>query len=120
MRIYELIFVVDPRVSDDDVVQLTDDVKSLLEAGGASIARQESWGRRKLAYPINKLNEGKYMLLYVTVEEGGGNPLAELELRLKQNDKVLRYLTVRTDRPQDIEAAEAEDEGDEQATGTEG
>jgi small subunit ribosomal protein S6 len=125
MRIYELIFVVDPRVSDEDVVQLTDDVKSLLEAGGASVARQESWGRRKLAYPINKLNEGKYMLLYITVEDDGGNPLAELELRLKQNDKVLRYLTVRTDRPQDIEAVdEAQDEveegDDDQATGTEG
>lgn len=112
MRIYELMFIVDPRVSDEDVVSLTDDVKNLLEAGGGSVPRQESWGRRKLAYPINKTTEGKYVLLYVTTD--GSNPLPEVELRMKQNDKILRYLTVRTDREQDIavavegEAAEGE------------
>ena len=118
MRIYELVFVVDPRVSDDDVVQLTADVTALIEGGGGKVARQESWGRRKLAYPINKINEGKYTLLYVTAEPGN-NPLPEVELRLRQNDKVLRYLTVRTDRPQDIEPKVEEPEEEAAKTGTE-
>ncbi|MCB1032796.1 MAG: 30S ribosomal protein S6 [Acidobacteria bacterium] len=108
MRIYELMFIVDPRVSDEDVVSLTDAVKSLVEDGGGTIARQESWGRRKLAYPIEKTTEGKYVLLYITTD--GSNPLPSVELRLKQNDKILRYLTVRTDRKQDIENAVEEPE----------
>jgi small subunit ribosomal protein S6 len=117
LRVYELTFVVDPRVSDEDVVALTDDVTKLLEAGGAKVPRHESWGRRKLAYPIQKLREGKYVLLYITSE--GGNPLPEVEKRLKQNDKVLRYLSVRTDREEDTviaptEASEEAAGGDEE------
>ena len=108
MRIYELTFIADPRVSDEDVVALTDEVIKLLEAGGAKVPKHESWGRRKLAYPITKLKEGKYVLLYVTTE--GSNPLPEVEMRLKQNDKVLRYLTVRTDREEDITKTVAEEE----------
>jgi len=108
LRIYELTFIVDPRVSDEDVVSLTDEVKKLLEAGGAEIPRTESWGRRKMAYPISKLKEGKYVLLYVTTE--GGNPLPEVEVRLQQNDKILRFLTVRTDRAEDIVSPVGEEE----------
>ncbi len=102
MRVYELIFVVDPRVSDEDVVALTEEVKQLIEAGGGQVPRTESWGRRKLGYAIQKLTEGKYVLMYITAEPGK-NPLPDTEHRLNQNEKVLRYLTVRTDRPQDAE-----------------
>lgn len=102
MRVYELIFVVDPRVSDDDVVALTDEYKKMIEDTGALVPRVENWGRRKLAYSINKLSEGKFVLLYITTEPGT-NPLPAVELRLNQNDKVLRFLTVRTDREQDAQ-----------------
>ncbi len=57
-RTYELVFVADARVSDEDVVALTEDYKAMITAGGAQITREESWGRRKLAYPIQKLTEG--------------------------------------------------------------
>jgi small subunit ribosomal protein S6 len=96
MRTYELMFVVDPRVSDEDVVGMTSDYKQMIEAGGSQITREESWGRRKLAYPINKVNEGKYVLFYIQ-SEGGKTSLASVEHRMRQNDKILRYLTVRTD-----------------------
>jgi small subunit ribosomal protein S6 len=96
MRTYELMFVVDPRVSDDDVVGLTQDYWQMITAGGSEITKEESWGRRKLAYPIDKLNEGKYVLFYITSQDGKTS-LAEVEHRMRQNDKVLRYLTVRTD-----------------------
>lgn len=96
MRTYELMFVVDPRVSDEDVVTMTNDYKNMITSGGAQITSEENWGRRKLAYPINKLNEGKYVLLYVS-SENGKNSLPEVEHRMRQNDKILRYLTVRTD-----------------------
>ena len=96
MRTYELMFVVDPRVSDEDVVSLTDAAKELLVSGGGEIAKEQSWGKRKLAYEIRKLNEGKYVLLHVRVEEGQ-NPFPIVEQRLQQNEQILRYLTVRTD-----------------------
>jgi small subunit ribosomal protein S6 len=96
MRTYELMFVVDPRVSDEDVVTMTNDYKNLITAAGSQITSEENWGRRKLAFPIDKLNEGKYVLLYVS-SETGKTALPAVEHRMRQNDKILRYLTVRTD-----------------------
>jgi len=96
MRTYELVFVVDPRVSDEDVVAMTQEYKQMITAGGSQVSKEESWGRRKLAYPIAKLNEGKYVLLGIE-SEGGKSSLPAVEHRMRQNDKILRYLTVRTD-----------------------
>lgn len=96
MRTYELMFVVDPRVSDEDVVGLTNDYRQMITSGGSEVTKEESWGRRKLAFPIDKLNEGKYVLFYIQSQDGKTS-LAEVEHRMRQNDKVLRFLTVRTD-----------------------
>ena len=96
MRTYELVFIVDPRVSDEDVVTLTQEYKQMISAGGSEISTEENWGRRKLAYPIEKLTEGKYVFLGVTSKDGKTS-LPEVEHRMRQNDKILRYLTVRTD-----------------------
>ncbi|HET9211502.1 MAG TPA: 30S ribosomal protein S6 [Thermoanaerobaculia bacterium] len=96
MRTYELMFVVDPRVADEEVVTMTQDYKNMITAGGSQITGEENWGRRKLAYAINKVNEGKYVLLYIG-SETGKTALPEVEHRMRQNDKILRYLTVRTD-----------------------
>ncbi|HEY3492413.1 MAG TPA: 30S ribosomal protein S6 [Solirubrobacterales bacterium] len=96
MRTYELVFIVDPRVSDEDVVTLIQEYKQMISAGGSEISKEENWGRRKLAYPIEKLTEGKYVLLGVSSQDGKTS-LAEVEHRMRQNDKILRYLTVRTD-----------------------
>ena len=96
MRTYELMFVVDPRVSDEDVVAMTAEYRNMITAGGSTITAEENWGRRKLAFTIDKLNEGKYVLFYVS-SEVGKTALPEVEHRMRQNDKILRYLTVRTD-----------------------
>ena len=96
MRTYELMFLVDPRVPDEDVVTMTNDYKQMITTGGSEITGEENWGRRKLAYPINKVNEGKYVLLYIS-SEAGKTALPEVEHRMRQNDRILRYLTVRTD-----------------------
>jgi small subunit ribosomal protein S6 len=96
MRTYELVFVVDPRVADEDVVAMTQEYKQMITAGGSQVTKEESWGRRKLAYPIAKLNEGKYVLLGIE-NDGGKSSLPAVEHRMRQNDKILRYLTVRTD-----------------------
>ena len=95
-RSYELVFIADPRLTDEQVVALTDDYKAMIKTAGGKVVREESWGKRKLAYPIAKLNEGQYVILYIETPEGA-NPFPEVEQRLRQNEKVLRYLTVRTD-----------------------
>jgi small subunit ribosomal protein S6 len=96
MRTYELMFVVDPRVSDEDVTAMAQDYRAMITAGGSEITAEENWGRRKLAYPINKVTEGKYMLFFIS-SQGGKTSLPEVEHRMRQNEKILRYLTVRTD-----------------------
>ncbi|MCB1008144.1 MAG: 30S ribosomal protein S6 [Acidobacteria bacterium] len=97
MRTYELAIVADPRLSDDEMVALTDEYKQLITTRGGEIVREESWGKRKLAYPIDKLTEGRYVFLFLQMEPKTAALIPEVELRLNQNDKVLRYLTVRTD-----------------------
>lgn len=97
MRTYELAIVADPRLSEEEFVALVDETKSLVTARGGELVREESWGKRKLAYPIEKLTEGRYTFLYLQMEPAKSALIPEVELRLKQNDKVLRFLTVRTD-----------------------
>ena len=75
---------------------LVDDVKKMITGSGAEIAKEESWGKRKLAYPIHKFSEGRYVFLYV-IADGAAPPFQEVERRLNQNERVLRYLTIRTD-----------------------
>jgi len=95
MREYELMFVADPRLSDEEVVGLSQDFQKMITDEGGVIAKEESWGKRKLAYPINKLTEGHYVLLHVQSEDS--SPFGMARQRMQQSDSVLRYLTVRMD-----------------------
>jgi small subunit ribosomal protein S6 len=112
MREYELMFVVDPRLTDEGTVALTDQYREMIQSAGGEVFKEESWGKRKLAYQINKLSEGSYTLFFVRSEEG--TIFQEVEQRMRQNEDVLRYLTVRTDAgrlrhraPREEKAAEA-------------
>ena len=96
MRTYELMYIIDPRISEEEAESVHETVKDLVTSNGAEIVRDEDMGRRKLAYPIDKQTEGRYRLLYLTSEEVfEGVP--EVERRLEQSDHVLRYMVVRTD-----------------------
>jgi small subunit ribosomal protein S6 len=95
MRKYELMFVANPRLSDEEVVGLSQDFQKMITDAGGVIAKEESWGKRKLAYPIDKLKEGHYVLLHV--ESEGGSPFELARQRMHQSDSILRYLVVRTD-----------------------
>lgn len=97
MRTYELAIVADPRISEEEFVALVDETKQLVASRGGELVREENWGKRKLAYPIEKLTEGRYTFLHLQMEPATAALLPEVELRLRQNDKVLRFLTVRTD-----------------------
>lgn len=95
MRQYEVMFVLDPRLTDEQTVDLCDQYRAMIESAGGEVYKHESWGKRKLAYPIRKLNEGTYILFFVRTTDGGA--FVEAEQRMRQNEQVLRYLTVRTD-----------------------
>ncbi|MGD2116303.1 MAG: 30S ribosomal protein S6 [Acidobacteriota bacterium] len=95
MRTYELMYIIDSRISEEEAESVHETVKGLVTGNGAEITRDEDMGRRKLAYPIDKQTEGRYRLLYLHGEDSLNVP--EVERRLEQSDKVLRYLTVRTD-----------------------
>jgi small subunit ribosomal protein S6 len=93
-RQYEVVFIVDPTADDDEVTRLTDGFKQIITDQGGTITKSESMGRRQLAYEILHKTEGSFMLLEI---EGSGHEIAELERRMRVNDRIIRYITVRVD-----------------------
>src|SRR6188474_358166 len=93
-RQYEVVFIVDPGADDAEVSRLTDIHKQIVTDQGGTITKEESWGKRPLAYEILHHNEGSFVLLEI---EGSGKEIAELERRMRVNDRIIRYITVRVD-----------------------
>jgi ribosomal protein S6 len=87
-------FIVNPDMAEDDVTRLSESLTQIITDQGGTITKNENMGRRQLAYPIERRNEGNYVLLEI---EGTGGEIAELERRMRVNDQVIRYLTVRVD-----------------------
>ena len=93
-RQYEVVFIVDPGADDAEVSRLTDIHKQIVTDQGGTITKEESWGKRPLAYEILHHHDGTFVLLEI---EGSGREIAELERRMRVNDRIIRYLTVRVD-----------------------
>ncbi|MCK4608026.1 MAG: 30S ribosomal protein S6 [Gammaproteobacteria bacterium] len=94
MRHYEIVFMVHPSQSEQ-VSSMTKRYKDMIENGGGKIHRLEDWGRRQLAYPINKIHKAHYVLMNI---ECDGNILQELTNSFKFNDAVIRELVLHKDR----------------------
>lgn len=93
MRHYEVVFLVHPSQSEQ-VPAMIDRYRSNLEGHGGKIHRLEDWGRRQLAYPINKVHKAHYVLMNIECDKPA---LDELENAFRFNDAVLRNLIVRRD-----------------------
>ncbi len=93
MRHYEVIFLVHPSQSEQ-VPAMVERYRSNIEKRGGLIHRFEDWGRRQLAYPINKVHKAHYVLMNI---ECDGEALEELESAFRYNDAVLRNLIIRRD-----------------------
>ncbi len=93
-RVYEVMFIAAPETADEDIAKLNESITKLIETEGGSVVKLEDMGRRRLAYPINKKTDGYYVLFEI---EGSGQEIAELERRMRVNDTIMRYLTVRVD-----------------------
>ena len=93
-RTYEIVFIVDPGADDAEVMKLSEAIQKIITDQGGVITKIDMMGRRQLAYEINHQKEGSYVLLEV---EGSGAEIAELERRMRVNDRILRYMTIRVD-----------------------
>jgi small subunit ribosomal protein S6 len=87
-------YIVDPETPTEKLEKLNTAVGKLIEKEGGTVVRMDDGGKRTLAYPIKKKTEGYYMLFEI---EGSGQEIAELERRMRVNDMIIRYITVRVD-----------------------
>src|ERR1700730_812017 len=96
-RTYELMFIVRPDMTDEDLDKLISTLQSVVPTAGGSVQRVDKMGKRRLAYTVRRFHEGIYMLMVV---EGGGPVIHELERRLRVTEPVIKFLTVRVDEEQ--------------------
>jgi len=94
MRRYEIMFIVDPSLPEEDIDQLNSEVEKLVRDGGGEVESIEKVGRRRLAYEVDRRTDGFYVLFTVAAD---GDIVREVERRFRVLDQVLRYLTVRVD-----------------------
>lgn len=106
LRPYEVLVIIDPRQTDEEVValltQLAEQVKSL----GAEVGKVDNWGRRRLAYEIKKQREGSYAVLEIQAEP---STVKEFERQLRLNEKVLRFLSTRVPVRKKVRAAKSQE-----------
>ena len=98
-RKYELVYVVSPDATDEQVNELHTQVEGIAQRMGGTIEKTENWGRRRLAYEIGRHKEGTYVL---EVIDGSGELMKEIDRRLKVTDLVIRHLVVRVDEVQSV------------------
>jgi small subunit ribosomal protein S6 len=108
MRRYELMLVIAPDVADDRSLAVVDRATRQIVAAGGQIVKVAPWGRRRLAYPIDRHREGSYQIILF---EAPSDAIAELEHTLQITEEVLRHLVTRVERP--VKAGRREDGEDE-------
>ena len=120
MRMYETIYIVQPDLGDEEIKTLSTKVQDIIANMNGDFKRLEDWGVRKLAYPINKSPRGRYFYLRF---DGDSPLIAELERRLRLDDKVYRYQSVKLEVDVVVPAAapiksaeEGTEEGAEEVT----
>ena len=94
MRDYEIMFIVNPNSTDEEVDKLISQMEGVVTSYQGEIVGVEKMGRRKLAYRIGRLEEGNYILFKINA---GGECVKEFERRLRVFDFVIRYISVRVD-----------------------
>src|SRR5664279_3979505 len=94
VRQYELVDITPPDSSEETLADLQTQVAAVVERFGGNIEKTEPWGRRRLAYEINRQREGNYVLQVIN---GPGEMTAELDRRLRVVDVVMRHLIIRVD-----------------------
>ena len=96
MSNYEIVFLANPVLSDQQLDETSNKYLDFLNSKNSELINLESWGLKKLAYPIQNKTTAFYFLIEIKTEEGGG--LSELELLFKRDERVLRWLVTKMDK----------------------
>ena len=91
-RDYEMVVILSPEANDDEVTASVERLDALITERGGTVADHENWGLRRLAYPINKFQEGNYLLTRFSVDAGA---VIELDRSLEASQDILRHLVTR-------------------------
>ena len=95
VRNYETVFILTPVLNESQVQETVEKFSQVLKENSADIINTESWGLKKLAYPIQKKNTGYYFLVEFT---GSGNIVDTLELAFRRDERIIRFLTTVLDK----------------------
>jgi len=95
MNSYETVFILTPVLSDDQAKEAVQKFEGEIASLGGKVKHSESWGLKKLAYPIQKKSTGFYFLVEF---EANGSSVADLELSMKRDERVMRFLTVKMEK----------------------
>ncbi len=94
MRLYDIVVLVTPDLADEEATKVAGEYKKILVDGGATVVKDEPWGKRRLAFPILRKREAHYFYWQVDASPAA---VAEAERRMGLSDQVLRHLAVRVD-----------------------
>ncbi len=89
---YESIFIVRPSLTDEETDKVVEKVKGVLQRTGASVVKQENWGKKRLAYEVRRERKGTYIYLNFT---SPGDTVAELERSYRIEDAVIKFMTIK-------------------------
>jgi small subunit ribosomal protein S6 len=95
MPLYDFGVIIDPEIPPEEETATLERLEGIITDAGGEVAEKDAWGRRQLAYPINKKNYGVYHFWKVTV---GGEALEKLNFEMRTNDAVMRSLILNMDR----------------------
>jgi len=95
MNQYETVFILTPVLSEAQVKEAADKYKDYLQKLGSEIINEENWGMKKLAYSIQKKTSGFYLMIEYKAEP---TVIAQLELQMRRDERVIRYLTVKNEK----------------------
>ena len=101
---YETIIVGDPTLTDEEHGAIIAGLEATISEGKGTLIRTEPWGKRKFAYKVHKFDEGNYTLFFY---DGEAALVKELERRIRMNDRLVRFLTVKVDWEEKVAKAEA-------------
>jgi small subunit ribosomal protein S6 len=94
MRNYEIMFIVNPNVPEEEIDKINAQIENIITSGGGKVDKIEKMGKRRLAYEVERQREGYYVLFVI---DANGDIIKECERRLRVMDAVIKYITVRTD-----------------------
>ena len=97
MRVYEELFIVKPDAPEEEVDGFVEQIKQVISSGKGTVEKADKWGVRKLAYRVQKYNEGIYVLVQFS---SSPELVREIERRMRVSDLVIKFITVRIDEEQ--------------------